>query len=235
MIAIIVAMESELKGLLEILSITSTVSIGGKQLYLGTIEDTEVVIALSGIGKVNASMTTAIICQGFLVSAIINTGVAGGISPSKIGDIVLAIRVGAFDVDLTKIDPDLPYGQMYGEPLFLESDQGLVQTARTLLQESNISFVEGSIVSGDQFVTNLTVLKPIMDVIPTVVACEMEGVAIASVAHKFEIPFIIIRGISDVIDTHNQVYDYQDVVEAIAKHTVHFISKLMRDYQWKKF
>ncbi|MCK7484117.1 MAG: hypothetical protein MZU97_00165 [Bacillus subtilis] len=83
------------------------------------------IVAKSGIGKINAAMTTAMILSTFPVEAVINTGVAGGLNPTKNGDLVLADAVVSFDADVTAIDPDLAFGQIYGEPLLVSTDRDL--------------------------------------------------------------------------------------------------------------
>ena len=90
MIAIIAAMDKELNTLLDALTVASIEVFADKTFYVGTLNGKEVVIAKSGIGKVNAAVTTAILLQRYEIDYLINTGVAGGVLPSQSQDIVIA-------------------------------------------------------------------------------------------------------------------------------------------------
>ncbi|MDP2425340.1 MAG: 5'-methylthioadenosine/S-adenosylhomocysteine nucleosidase, partial [bacterium] len=108
MIAIIAAMDKELERLLSEMKYKRTKKIAGKTFYRGWIRNHLVVVALSGIGKVNAAMTASLLFQQYPVTSVINIGVAGGIPPAQVGTLVIASQVGSFDIDLRAIDSHLP-------------------------------------------------------------------------------------------------------------------------------
>lgn len=227
MIAIIAAMDKELNALLDALATSEIQSVADKTFYLGTIAGKDVVIAKSGIGKVNAAVTTALLLDRFEVTCLINTGLAGGIPPSQCGDIVVSAQVAYSDVDFRAVNPELPFGQMEGEPFVLTTDPELLADAEEVLKTSGIAHRVGTLVSGDQFVTSKTQLAPVLAHLPDVVACEMEGMAVALTAWHFHVPFIIIRGISDVIEAPGQVRDYYEIASRIAAKTTDFVLRFL--------
>ncbi|MBU0997186.1 MAG: 5'-methylthioadenosine/adenosylhomocysteine nucleosidase [Firmicutes bacterium] len=226
MIGIIGAMDKEIELLLNEMDIYKEDHLADKIFYTGILSAKEVVIAKSGIGKVNATMTATLMLEKYQVTTIINIGIAGGLSPTQVGDIVIADGISYFDVDLTAID-NLPFGQMADDPLIVETDSYLRQKAIYVFEDYNISVLQGKLVSGDQFVTNIEILKPILKEIKNVLACEMEGMSIGLVCHKFNIPFLSIRGISDVIDVVGQKETYMDFSEKIAHTTSEFVLKFL--------
>jgi adenosylhomocysteine nucleosidase len=233
MIAILAAMNKELSALLEAMTEVNTLEVASKTLHVGRLGGRFVVLAQSGIGKVNAAMTAAIVLSRYDCECLINTGVAGGIAPAQPGDLILADRLVSFDTDVTAIDPELVYGQMYGEPAHFRSDPGLFQTADRLLLHTGETFRSGTIASGDAFVTRLATLKNILAVDPDIVACDMEAQAVAQAAHHFGVPFLLIRGVSDVVDAQDQAETYRGGVEAIARRTAAFVAAFVAQTPWK--
>lgn len=229
MIAIIAAMDKELTTLREAMTLTETVSIAHKTFWVGRIGPTAVVIAQSGIGKVNAAVTAALLLDRYPVDCLINTGLAGGVAPTQTGDIVLSTGVAYSDVDLRAVNPELPFGQIEGEPLRLETDPVLAAEMEAILREERVAYRKGTIVSGDQFITSAAALEPIRANIPDVIACEMEGMAIALTAWHFHVPCIILRGISDVIDAPAQIQNYFAIATAIAAKTTRLLVRFLRD------
>jgi len=222
MIGIIGAMDKEIDLLLSQMTMEHRDEISDKIFYIGKIADKEIVIVKSGIGKVNATITTTLLLNSYPIEYVLNIGIAGGLSPVKVGEIVLANEVSYSDVDLTAID-DVPYGQMIGDPLSISTDSKLLQKAKYIFEDLGITAHIGGLVSGDQFVTDIELLKPIMAVKDKVISCEMEGMAIAMTCYKFNTPFLSIRGISDVVSSTDQKQVYQDISEIIAKQTSEFV------------
>jgi adenosylhomocysteine nucleosidase len=218
MIAIIGAMDLELETLLNALENREIHTIADKTFHVGSIAQHDVVIAKSGIGKVNAAMTASMLIIKYKPEYLINIGVAGGVKPTQIGDIVVASGICYSDVSLEAIDR-LPFGKMGTDPLIVEPDQPLRNRVVSILTKQNIHFHQGLVASGDSFVVCRAFLKPIENVVGPVLACEMEGMAIAIVCHKFMVPFVSLRGISDVVDSSDQEETYRISVDDIAKKT----------------
>jgi len=228
MIGIIGALDVELEFLFSKFRLKKTVKIADKTIYSGKIFNEEAIIAKSGIGKVNAALTTTLICSLYKPDYIINIGVAGGLDKTKIGDIILANGIAYFDVSLTDID-EIPFGKMGEDPLLLETDRQLFAKAKRIFLKQNIPFHVGNVVSGDRFVINKSALSDISGEVDDIQACEMEGMAVAMVCHKFNIPFLSIRGISDVLDDSDQGEKFRVSVRDVAKNTTKFVLAFLEE------
>ncbi len=222
MIGIIGAIDKELTNFFQEMLIEKTKMIADKTFYIGKIKNHEVVLVKSGIGKVNAAITATLLIENFNVKLIINSGVAGGLKNMNIGDIILAEGISYFDVSLTAID-DIPYGQMATDPLIVNTDEGLRKKAIKVFQDLGYEYKIGNLVSGDKFVLRDRDLKKIMKHVDNVLGVEMEGMAIAITAYKFNKPFISIRGVSDLVNTPKQSKVYRDVVSHVAEKTTKFV------------
>jgi len=222
MIGIIGAIDHELNFFFQHMIIAKTEIIADKTFYVGKINNHNVVIVKSGIGKVNAAITATILIQCFKVRLIINTGVAGGLSPIEIGEIVIAEGISYFDVSLTEID-DVPYGQMGQDPLIIKPDSRYLQKAKVVFDRLGYKYSVGNLVSGDKFVTKIRDIQKISKHVKNILGVEMEGMAIGITAFKFDVPFLSIRGISDIIDTLDQPKKYRDVVKDVALKTSEFV------------
>ncbi len=228
MIGIIGALDVELEFLFSNFSLDKTETIADKTIYSGKMFNQEVIIAKSGIGKVNAALTTTLVCSLYKPDYIINIGVAGGLDKTKTGDIVLANGIAYFDVSLTDID-EIPFGKMGNDPLLLETDRLLFAKAKRVFMKHNIPFQIGNVVTGDRFVVNKNVLSDIMSEVDDIQACEMEGMAVAMVCHKFKIPFLSVRGISDVLDDSDQGEKFRVSVRDVAKNTIRFVLAFLEE------
>jgi len=221
-IGIIGALDIELNFLFENMAIAQTELIGDKTYYIGYIKNHEVVVAKSDIGKVNAAITATILASHYHVNLIINTGLAGGVNPSKVGEIILAEGLSYFDASTTAID-DNPHGQLGNDPLIVKTDQVYLNKAKSIFNQLGYDYKVGHIVSGDRFVTKLRTIDKISKNVNNILACEMEGMAIAITAYKFNIPFVSIRGISDVIEDHTQTHTYFKVSKEVARKCSNFV------------
>ena len=137
MIGIIGAIDYELHHFFQNMIISRTDIIADKTFYVGKIKTHNVVIVKSGIGKVNAAITATILADHYDVRLIINSGVAGGLSPVEVGDIIVPKGIAYFDVSLTEID-DVPYGQMGSDPLLVKIDETYLAKAEKILKSFEI-------------------------------------------------------------------------------------------------
>lgn len=202
-IGIIGAMDTEVAALISKIDFLDKKSIYGNDFYLGKIGDTDVVIAKSGIGKVNAGICTQIMIDRFEITALINSGIAGGLEPSlHIGDICIGSKMIQHDYDLTPfgyVKGYIPNGSGGDKPTEFESDKRLVDIVEKASDEISDSerVLKGTIVSGDQFIADLSKKKSLHEEF-NAIAAEMEGAAIAHSASHAGIPFVVIRVISDL-------------------------------------
>ena len=192
-------MEEEIKSLVAQLEDKKQDTIGGIDFYSGTINGKEVVLTRSGIGKVQAGVTTGLLIANYKVDAVINSGSAGGIGEGlRVGDVVLSTGAAYHDADATAFG--YKPGQLPQQPQIYTADKDLLEAISKAAKESNLVAKEGLIVTGDQFVSSSEKITAIKEIYPEALSCEMEGAAIAQVAYQFSVPFLIIRAMSDVGD-----------------------------------
>lgn len=196
MTLIVCAMEAEAKIIKETIeNIESCKLTLEKNYYKGKIKNKDVLLVVTGIGKVNAGALTALMLEKKQISKIINIGYAGGIKPYNVADIVLVKAASYHDVDLTSINSFYEYGQVPGMPKSFSSDFHLFNKIK-----EKLNFIELPLYTGDKFVTKkLYDIKAVYD---------MEGAAIYQVAYLFKKPIIAIKIISDIIDSKTQDKDY---------------------------
>lgn len=229
-IGIIGAMELEVENLKKQMEIRNIVKKASMEFCEGSLNGTETVIVRSGVGKVNAGICVQILADLFHVTHIINTGVAGSLDAAiNIGDVVISIDALYHDMDSTI------FGYLPGEVPQMgrrefTADSALIELAAASCKEVNpdIGIFPGRVVSGDQFVSDKAVKTRIHDLFHA--SCtEMEGAAIAHAATLNNIPFVIIRAISDKADDSAQI-DYpvfeKKAAEDCAKLVAHMIEKL---------
>ena len=222
MIGLIGAIDKELNLYFQHMLIKKTEMVGDKTFYIGLIHDHEVVLVKSGIGKVNAAITATILLTRYKPRLIINTGIAGGLSPTNIGDILLAKGIAYFDVSLTEID-DIPYGKMADDPLLIMMNEHYLEKAENHFKKLGYNYKVGNLVSGDKFITSKKDIRKILRNVDNVLGVEMEGMATALTCYKFNIPFISIRGVSDIIDSKYQKTDYVEASKDVSEKTTKFV------------
>ena len=219
-IGIIGAMEVEVASLKEKMEDVRIIKKASMDFYEGILAGKKVVVVRSGIGKVNAGICAQILADVFSVDAIINTGIAGSLNKNiNIGDIVLSTDVVQHDMDATGFG--YRKGQIPQMPVFFfNADDNLRRLAAEVCKEVNpdIQVFEGRIASGDQFVCDQDVKNRIVSEF-SAYATEMEGAAIGQAAYLNEIPFLVVRAISDKADGSAQM-DYSEFEKAAVDHSV---------------
>ncbi|CAM2801880.1 5'-methylthioadenosine/adenosylhomocysteine nucleosidase [Dellaglioa algida] len=222
---ILCAMEEEIISLRSHLEDRTDKEIGGISFYTGQINKHKVVLVRSGIGKVQAGMTTGLLIAEFGVTAVINSGSAGGIGQGlKIGDVVLATDVAYHDVDATAFGYEI--GQLPQQPAKYSADIDLNAAITKAAQENNLSIKPGLIVTGDQFIASQEQTDAILNHFPTALCSEMESAAVGQAAYQFGVPFTIVRAMSDVADEEaGQTFD-EFIIEAGQKSAKMILSLL---------
>lgn len=211
MVLIVAAMPEEYEALQKLMQNKREQESNNVKHTLGLLKDKEVVLMLSGIGKVNASMNvTSIINEYDDIHYIVNIGSAGGIKNLGLKqlDLVLATKVCQHDIDLHEFDH--PYGALPGMPVYYES--ALNDKIIAEIAQLDITYHTGCIASGDQFVSQKEKIAFITNHFDDVCAVEMEAGAIAQVAYMHKIPFVIIRSISDVIDEEDSNLQFHEYI-----------------------
>ena len=228
-IGIIGAMEEEVAILKEKMEDVRIIKKASMDFYEGTLAGKKAVVVRSGIGKVNAGICAQILADMFSVEAIINTGIAGSLNKDiNIGDIVVSTDVVQHDMDATGFG--YRKGQIPQMPVFFfNADERLRKLAVKVCSEvhPDIQVFEGRIASGDQFVCDQDVKDGIVSEF-SAYATEMEGAAIGQAAYLNDVPFLVIRAISDKADGSAQM-DYSEFEKAAIIHSVNLTLKMLEE------
>lgn len=227
-IGIIGAMELEVEQLKEQMQVKQVITKASMDFYEGTLEDVDVVIVRSGIGKVNAAVCAQILVDDFKVTHLMNTGVAGSLNAKlDIGDILISKDAIHHDMDVSPLG--YKPGQVPQMDVFaFEADSTLIKLAEESCKRVNpdISVVVGRVVSGDQFISSSEVKEKLINTFAGDCA-EMEGAPIAHVAYLNKIPFVVIRAISDKADNSAEM-DYPTFERAAAKHSAALVKDMIK-------
>ncbi|MGG4265724.1 5'-methylthioadenosine/S-adenosylhomocysteine nucleosidase [Peribacillus simplex] len=225
-VAIIGAMEEEVTILRDKLEGLEQVTIAGSEFNTGTLNGIEVILLKSGIGKVNAAMSTTILLEKFKPDAVINTGSAGGYhSALNVGDVVISTEVRHHDVDVTIFGYE--YGQVPQLPAAFLPDEKLLAIAEDAAKEiEGMQVAKGLIVTGDSFMNDPDRVEFVRGKFSDLYAVEMEAAAIAQVAFQFKTPFVIIRSLSDIAGKESNI-SFDKFLETAALHSAALILKMV--------
>ena len=226
-IGIIGAMESEVGELRNRLESLTLSKIAGMEFYCGKMSGKDVIVVKCGVGKVNAACCTQILCDRFRVDYVINTGAAGSLdSKIDIGDVVLCTEAVQHDMDC------VGFGSPLGKIPFMKTsefpaDERLRDLAKETCQRvcTDISVFEGRIATGDQFICSKDKKNFIKQNFGAL-CCEMEGAAVAQAACLNNVPFLIIRAISDKADASAEM-DYPAFERMAAWHSIKILTEMI--------
>jgi adenosylhomocysteine nucleosidase len=225
-IAIIGAMEEEVAILRNQIESKSTNTIANSEYTSGRLKGADVVLLRSGIGKVNAAMSTAVLLYHYQPDVVINTGSAGGLNPElQVGDIVISTEVRHHDVDATVFGYE--YGQVPQMPPAYLADRHLIETAtRSAETLTGVQVVRGLITTGDSFMSDPDRVESIRNKWNELQAVEMEAAAIAQVCYQFGTPFVIIRSLSDIAGKESNI-SFDQYLEKAARNSAELVVKMV--------
>lgn len=226
-IAVVGAMEQEIELLRESMANVKHVSFGKFSAYEGELAGKRMVLVLSGIGKVNAAVSTSWVIHQFAPDCVINTGSAGGLGKSlKVGDVVIGETVAHHDVDVTAFG--YVWGQVPQLPAVFASDKNLICQAEKAAQVfEGVAVTQGLIVSGDRFVHSSEGVAEIRSHFPDVKAVEMEAAAIAQTCYQLEVPFVIIRAVSDSADEKADI-SFEEFLKTAAVSSAKMVTEIVK-------
>lgn len=210
-VGIIGAMDEEVGILINKMTNKEVVKKAGMSYYVGNLSGKDVIVVKCGIGKINAAVCSQILISEFNVNVIINSGVAGALDNNlNIGDIVVSKDTLNHDMDTTA------FGDKYGmiprmEESIFKGDAKLIKLALDSGEKYDINVVEGRVLSGDQFIASKEKKDWLVKEFNGTCA-EMEGVSIGQTAYLNNVPFLILRAISDKADGSAKV-TYEDFKE----------------------
>ena len=221
MIGIIVAEEKELLEVKKIMNNLREKYIYEKIFYIGSIEEKEVVLVKSNVGKVNSARVTQSLIDYFNIDLVINVGTAGSVNNIlEIGDVVVATRLVQYDFDVTS------FGRKLGE---IENIGESIKVDEKLLKLfDNINVRKGIIASGDKFIVNREDKDNIRNIFKAL-AIEMEGASIAQVCYLDKIPFLVIRSITDKLDGSSKI-DFEKFLESSSKNAANILKEILKKY-----
>lgn len=223
---IIGAMDEEVELLKQSMNEKKEKTIANAQFIEGKLEDQHVILVKSGIGKVNAAMTTAILMETYHPDYVINTGSAGGFAEDlSVGDVVISEEVVHHDVDVTAFDYE--YGQVPDLPSRFASDLRLVKETKTALKKLEIPYKTGLIATGDSFLSSPERVQFIREKFPAMLAGEMEAAAIAQVCYQYDVPFVVIRALSDIAGKSSEI-SFDAFLDTAAKNAANMILTVLR-------
>ncbi len=205
-IGIVSAMDNEIEFLLSEAEIDHVDTIGKVEYHVGKLCGQPVIISRSGIGKVLAASGATAMLNNYNIKNVIFTGIAGGVGDeTKVLDEVIAERLVQHDYGMISNDGFIWSGTgsmgELGDEGYYYCDEELVKRA----YDAAVSVVgkehvfKGTIATGDQFVASEEYVKKLSDDFGAI-ACEMEGASVAAVCYQYDIPFVIIRAMSDKAD-----------------------------------
>lgn len=224
-IGIIAAMEEEMQEIKKIMTNIESIKMYELEFFEGNINLKKVILVKSGIGKVNAARVAQILIDKFEVSSIINIGSAGAANNElNIGDIVIGERIVQHDFDITAFGH--PKGYISNVGLEIPSNKKMVEKMKVTIDNLNNQeekIIVGTIASGDIFCTETWMKDKIRNKF-NADAIEMEGAAIAQVCKLCEVPFIVIRGISDSPNGNNKI-TFEKYLEKASKRCAVILKK----------
>ena len=233
-IGLLGAMAEEVAELVGCMDVSESVRKGQTDFHIGTLEGQPVVLAYSGIGKVNAAATVQMMVDCFDIHMLIFTGVAGGVDPRlDVGDIIISEDSVQHDFDSTAFGYDRGRIPRLKKKLFY-ADRQLVErfllAARRLKEEmGNVQIIPGRVLSGDQFIASSERNRELFALFGGQ-CVEMEGAAAAHVCYLNQIPYVIVRAISDRADQSAKV-DFRSFVIQAVEHSCKLVRVVLRHWE----
>lgn len=222
MIGIIAAMDTEVEAIIQLAEVEKK-EIHGITFYEGTLANQSIVVMKSGVGKGNAAMASTILMEHYTLDAVVNIGTAGGLKPEEqILDAVLSERVVQHDFDTSAVDNDAGIG------LYFDADAALLKLCEEVLQDLKVKVHKGLVASGDQFIAGEEMLDKLNTRFPDAMCAEMEAGAVAQVCSHYQIPFVILRSLSDVACHQDSHMDFLEYVKHASDRSAMFCQSLMQ-------
>lgn len=225
-LGIIGAMDSEVSALQDTLQSAERFDYAGMRFCAGQLGKLEAVVVKCGMGKVNAAMCVQLLKDRFQVTHIVNTGVAGALSPElDIGDIVISQEAVQHDFDLSPIGFEKALIPPFRTIAF-PADPTLQEIAyeAAVSVDLGICVLRGRICSGDQFIAGSAQKHRITSEFGGLCA-EMEGAAVAQACCANGIPFVVLRAVSDRADDSGGI-SFSEFEAAAAKHCIAIVLKM---------
>lgn len=195
---ILLAMEEELDGVLKLLSNVKETKLKDNTIYEFKIKGKEYIMTLGKIGKVSTALFLGYLSSVYPIERVFNVGTSGALSSKvNIGDIVIADGVMYHDVDVTGFNYEL--GTIPGCPKVFIPDEEYLKRFNFKADEFDFKIHRGLVISGDTFITKKNVNRIPQELINSALCGEMESGSVGQCCYLLNIPFIVIRSISDYV------------------------------------
>lgn len=219
-IAIMGAMPEEIAPLLKKVGNYTSETYAGNTYYQANYAGHDLVIAYSKIGKVFSTLTAATMIEKYGCEKLLFSGVAGAINAElKIGDLIVAEKLCQHDLDITAFGH--PHGFVPEGSVYVETDKDLNRIALEVAKELDLKVLSGTIATGDQFIHDKAKNTWIGETFKAD-ALEMEGASVAVVCNALEVPFFILRAISDAADM-DASFSFDEFLETAAVNSANFV------------
>jgi len=248
-IAIMSAMHEEIASLISVMEMEKTDNYGARTYHVGKFCGENVVVVFSHWGKVAASITATTLINRYAVTEIVFTGVAGAVDSSlSVGDVIIGDTFYQHDMDASPIIDrhEIPLLGRAGIKASAEMQGRLYDAAQIFVREGFKNSFDNSILSkykldrpsvrcadiasGDKFVANSTISADIVSRLQSVVCVEMEGAAVAQVCESFDMPFAVVRTISDTGNESADI-DFQSFVNEVAStYSIKIVSNYLKNH-----
>lgn len=193
MIGVIAAMQVEIEAIVELMSEVEIVQSGNLTFTVGRIGEQALVVSDSGVGPVNAALVTQQLIDKFAIDRLIHTGIAGGLADDLAPQsVILGDSLAYHDFDPAILEQFSPHVSVF------HSDPAMLSAAKTALPEQMHVRV-GRIVSGNSFVSSSDLKQSILNRVGGL-CVDMESAAVAHTAFVNNVPFLVVRAISDMAD-----------------------------------
>ncbi len=224
-IGIIGAMSEEVQGIKKLMTDIEEEKIGTLTFYTGVMHDKDIVLLETGIGKVNAAIGATLMIEAFDVEEIIFTGVAGGVNEElDLGDVVISRDLIQHDFDTSAFGDKLGMIPRMDNSIF-KADDELIELAVNAGKKLKGKVIVGRVLSGDQFIASpekIAFLKKEFNGDCT----EMEGAAVGHVCQVLDIPFVVIRTMSDKANSDAHT-DYATFMRIAADNSVTLVNEML--------
>ena len=225
------AMPEEIEPILKHLENVQKHEIANNIYYTALYGSIDLVIAYSKIGKVFSALTAATMIEKFGVQKMLFSGVAGAVNPElKIGDLIAATKLCQHDLDITAFGH--PYGFVPEGKVFVEANPRLLEIASNVARKLGVKLKQGVIATGDQFVAS-SERKSWIEKTFNADALEMEGASVAVVCDALNVPFFILRAISDAADM-DAGFDFDTFLQSSALKSAEFIFAMLDELDQAK-
>ncbi len=221
---IIGAMPSEVALLREEMQERNEVQVGRFTFWEGVLYGQEVALSQCGVGKVNAAIVTQLLLDRFGAEQVVNTGVAGAMHEQlKVLDVVVSRELVYHDYEMRFLRDYMPFlEKIEASPALVEQ---AVEAFEAIDHGSSCCFA-GRIATGDQFVESRQVKESIVERFHPM-CVEMEGAAIGHVCAAAQVPFVVIRTMSDSADDSAGM-SFDEFEEIAARRSADIVCQMLR-------